>query len=492
MRKAVVMLGLGTASALAAGCGASGANETPAAGDQRLAPDATGWVGRSATGTTGIQGQWHAFADSRFGTPAGDCQTTAFGECSIVHEPAPGSTYAPTSGLGMCTSGIIARWIYGSQGLTPDYSPGWAGIVLELGMPDWPEPRASVDPPAGQPYDAVAHDVTGFAFDIDSEPAAGAGLLVTTVGPGESSAESAPISWGGAHLDASPVHAGHNEFHWNEVGSGSFDGTRMFRLGFLVAGNDSAAVSYAFCIDNLTALRSPEANPRSASDDQLLVPDQSGFVARSTTGRTKIQGAWFAVADGLNPGGAPGACQAGGHADADCSTFLEPAPALVSAYPPTKDLGMCTSGRVAKVVADADGQPDYGHIWGAGIVFLLNVPSLGGEPQLYDTVRGGVTGFAFDIDVEPPPNAKLAVELTMNTTNENAPPTWGWREASWSPVHAGHNEFRWEDVGGPFYVKSPPTFDPSWLKQIAFHVLASPTEAVSYSFCINNLTALRH
>ena len=65
------------------------------------------------------------------------------------------------------------------------------------------------------------HGVTGFAFDIDSEPASGAGLLVTTVGPGESSAESAPIYWGGAHLDASPVHAGHNEFRWSEVGPGS-------------------------------------------------------------------------------------------------------------------------------------------------------------------------------------------------------------------------------------------------------------------------------
>lgn len=260
MRKAAAMLGLGTASALAAGCGAS--VDTLAAGDQLLAPDATGWVDRSATGTTGIQGQWHAFADDRFGAPPSGCQTAALGECSIVHEPTPGSPYAPTSGLGMCTFGIIARWIYGSPGLTPDYSPGWAGIVLGLGMPDWPEPRASVGPPAGRPYDAVAHEVTGFAFDIDSEP---------------------------------------------------------------------------------------------------------------------------------------------------------------------------------------------------------------------------------------PPNAKIAVELTKNKTNMGAPPTWGGQiGAQWSPVHAGHNEFKWEDVGGPWWVTPQPKFDASLLKQIAFHVLASPTEAVNYSFCINNLTALRH
>jgi len=487
MRKALAIL---ASAAATAGCGSS--VDEPAVTDQLLAPDATGWVNRSATGTTGIQGQWHAFADTRFGARASDCQTTAFGECSIVHEPAPGSSYAPTAGLGMCTSGVIARWISRSSGLTPDYSPGWAGIVLELDMPDWPEPRASVDAPAAQPYNAVARGVTGFAFDIDSEPAPGAGLLVTTVGPGESSAGSTPVYWGGAHLDASPVHAGHNEFRWNEVGPGSFDGTRMFRVGFLVAGNDSEAVSYEFCVDNLTALRSSGAtSSRSASDDQLLIPDPKGWVDRSTTGKAKIQGIWFAAFDGLAGGGVPGSCQAGGHADADCSLIREPDQSAAT-YAPTKDLGMCTSGSVAKVVAGADGQPDFSHIWGAEIGFLLNVPSLDGAPQLYDTARGGVTGFAFDIDAEPPPNAKIAVELTRNATNEGNPPLWGSKGATSSPVHAGHNEFRWEDVGGPWYLTDPPKFDPSSLRQIAFHVLPNQTQAASFSFCINNLTALRH
>jgi hypothetical protein len=483
-------LAIFVSAAATAGCAPS-VNQ-PAATDQLLVPDATGWVDRSATGTTGIQGQWHAFADTRFGAPASDCRTDVFGECSIVHEPAPGSSGAPTAGLGMCTSGVIARWIAGSSGLTPDYSPGWAGLVLELGMPDWPEPRAPASPPAGRPYDAVARLVTGFAFDIDSEPAPGGGLLVTTVRPGESSAGSAPLYWGGAQQDASPVHAGHNEFRWSEVGPGPFDGTRMLRIGFLVAGSDSEAVSYDFCIDNLTALRSSTAtSARSASDDQRLVPDTKGWVDRSSTGQTKIQGGWFAVADGIEGGGVPGACQAAGHADADCSLFRDPDPTAAT-YGPTKDLGMCASGSVAKIVAGADGQPDFSNIWGAEIGFLLNVPSLGGAPQLYDTTRGGVTGFAFDIDAEPPPNAKIAVELTMNATNEGNPPLWGSKGATWSPVHAGHNEFRWEDVGGPWYLPDPPKFDPNLLRQIAFHVLPNQTLAASFSFCINNLTALRH
>ena len=490
MTKAVVILGLGTASVLTAGCGSS--NDGPPATDQLLEPDPTGWVARSATGTTGIQGQWHAFADTRFGTRASDCQTTAFGECSIVDEPAPGSNYGPTAGVGMCTSGIIARWISGSIGVTPDYSPGWAGIVLELGMPDWPEPRAS-EPPAGQPYDAVAHDVTGFAFDIDSEPASGAGLLVTTIGPGESSPGSQPIYWGGAGPSAaSPVHAGHNEFRWSEVGPGSFDGTRMLRLGFLVAGNDSSAVIYNFCIDNLTALR--DTNPRSPSDDQLLVPDDTGLVPRSMTGTTHIQGAWVAISDGVGgPSVPPGDCLKAGYAAADCSAVIEPDPSAL-AFRPTKDLGMCTSGTVARVLLGPDGvTPEWSKIWGAGIVFVLNAAGAGGTgSDVYDADRYQVTGFAFDIDSEPAPGAEIRVELATPSTVSNQA-FWGGGVANalWSPVHAGHNEFRWADVRGPSWVMDAPPLDIRNLIQIFFHVPANPTPAVSYSFCINNLTALR-
>ncbi len=266
MRKAAAMLGLGTACAWPRGAALRLPSTLRPQEVSSSRPTRTGWVDRSATDTTGIQGQWHAFADERFGAPRSDCETTAFGECCIVHEPAPGSTYAPTPGLGMCASGSSPDST-GSRGLSHPLSP-WVGRASSSSSAcrTGPEPRASVDPPAGQPYDAVAHGVTGFAFDIDSEPGSGTGLLVTTVGPGESFAESAPIYWGGAHLDASPVHAGHNEFHWNEVGPESLRrDSNAPRVGFLVAGNDSAAVSYAFCIDNLTALRSVETNPRSGS-----------------------------------------------------------------------------------------------------------------------------------------------------------------------------------------------------------------------------------
>jgi hypothetical protein len=483
MTKAMAIIGLATASALAAGCGPSIAS--PPDSDQPLEPDATGWVDRSTTGTTGIEGQWHAYADPRFGVPAGDCQTTAYGECSIVDEPAPGSTFTPTAGLGMCTSGIIARWISGSRGLTPDGSPAWAGIVLELGMAS----------PPGQPYDAVAHGVTGFSFDIDSEPAAGAGLLVTTVEPGESSPGSKPVYWGGARQDASPVHAGHNEFTWKDVGPGSFDGTRLLRLGFLVSGNDSEAVSYNFCIDHLTALRASGESPQ-PRPGQILVPDpMTGFVARHTTGTTNIQGNWIAESDGVTPDGMRGGiCPTAGYAD--CSAFIEPDPAgHPLTYLPTEDLGMCTSGRVAQVPLKADGvTPDWSSVWGAMIAFTLNLADPGGSGyDKYDADRYGVTGFAFDIDSEPAPDGGIRVNITTPET-VSAAAFWGGRNATanFSPVHAGHNEFRWADVGGPPWVTDPPRLDTTRLSQIIFQVPASDTHAVSYSFCINNLTALQN
>jgi hypothetical protein len=102
-----------------------------------------------------------------------------------------------------------------------------------------------------------------------------------------------------------------------------------------------------------------------------------------------------------------------------------------------------------------------------------------------------VAGFAFDIDSEPPPGAEIQVFLTTATmgTQANAA-SWGGATTSWSPVHAGHNEFTWKDVGGPWYLANPPPFDESKLIQIGFQLPSNTTHAVSYRFCIKNLTAL--
>jgi hypothetical protein len=362
--------------------------------------------------------------------------------------------------------------------------------VLELNLPDWPDRETSLNAPTTQLYDADVYGVTGFAFDIDSEPAPGANLMVqvASTGPSRPLPDIEPAYWGGVLQNQSPVHAGHNEFVWDDVGPSPFYRNQILRIAFLVSGNDAQAVTYNFCINNLTALRESQARP--GLDDQLLVPDENGWVARTPTSPTQIQGAWFPVADGMDGLGSIGMCQAAGHSTSDCSVFSEPNPP--SPFRPDKDLGMCTSGIVAKVSMDSDGGMDWTNIWGAMIAFNLNETD---PPEwhalAFDAVRYGVTGFAFDIDTEPAPEAEIKVELTTLGTESSAA-YWGGKAANFSPVHAGHNEFRWIDVGGPYYVSNPPQFDARTITQIAFHVSPNTAHAVSYSFCINNLTALRH
>jgi hypothetical protein len=498
MRGFLAILVLGALSGLATGCGAL--VDTPDGGadiDQLLTPDENGWIDKSTTGTTGIQGQWRALADDLSRVPAltaGGCQTDAYGECSTLHEPVLGRRYAPTAGLGMCTSGVIARWIAvaGSNGITPDGSSGRAGIVLDLKTPDWPEPRESSSPPTGKMYDAAAHGVTGFAFDLDAEPPPGARprVEVATVGPERESPDPDPAYWGGAHLDRSPVHAGHNEFWWNDAGPIPFYRRRVLRIGFVVSGSEDKAVSYNFCIDHLTALRSSGGAPAMippVSAGQLLVPDLTGWVDRSTTGKTQIQGSWYVAADSIGSKDVPPTCQGAGHADADCSLVSEPDLAALPIYPPTNHLGMCMSGVVAPR------GPDPGNIWGALIGFGLNftgAPEFGSEP--YDAPAHGVTGFAFDIDAEPGPGVAMVVTVGTEATELRDPQWLGGNPQDPSPVHAGRNEFKWKDVGGPWWSPNPPPFDPRLLTAINFSVAAGDRQKhpLSYNFCINNLTAL--
>jgi len=499
MTSASVLLASGIASLTAMACASS--TRAPAVeratGEPPLSPDARGWVDESTTGTTGIQGQWRAFGGetgARSGG-AGACETEAFGECSSVFEPVAGLPYAPTPGLGMCTSGIIARWIANSNGLTPDGSPGSAGIVFDLNVPDWPGRQTSLDAPPGQAYDADARGVRGFSFDIDSEPPAGSGMSVevTSVGPDMAWPATTVARFRRANGDISPVHAGHNEFVWDDLAPDPFDASKLVSIAFLARGTDASSTSYGFCIDHLTALRSDPATddassrPRPVSVGQLLVPDESGWVDRSTTGATKIQGFWFAYSDGDDPGGT---CHRAGYAPAECSVVTQ-APGNGSVTP-SPDLGICTAGIAARIVAGSDGEPDYHNIWGGAIALDLNGvdPPETGSARYNATVHG-VTGFAFDIDSEPPPGAVIQVQVAPEGAEASAP-WWGGEQSEASPVHAGHNEFRWGEVGGPSWQdesKRVP-LDPTRLWQLRFQVTANDDHAVSYGFCINHLMAL--
>jgi hypothetical protein len=139
-------------------------------------------------------------------------------------------------------------------------------------------------------------------------------------------------------------------------------------------------------------------------------------------------------------------------------------------------------GVAAKLIAGSDGRMDTSNIVGATIGFSLH------DGEAYDALAHGVTGFGFHIDSEPPPNAGILVQLVNTATRDS--PHWGGSAGAVSPVHAGHNEFRWADVGGPFYLESPPRLDPTRLVSISFLVRPDPAAAKSFAFCINHLTAL--
>ena len=68
----------------------------------------------------------------------------------------------------MCTSGTVAQVLSGSDG-----QPAWSSIggnIIGLDLVDTGSNRwSSVLPP----YDAIAHGITGFAFDIDAVPSGG-------------------------------------------------------------------------------------------------------------------------------------------------------------------------------------------------------------------------------------------------------------------------------------------------------------------------------
>jgi hypothetical protein len=215
---------------------------------------------------------------------------------------------------------------------------------------------------------------------------------------------------------------------------------------------------------------------RGGAAGQPLTPDSTGWVDVSTTGTTGIQGPWYAVTDSTD-------CLGNGHPAAACSMLVTPDPAA-GAFPPTADLGMCAVGVVAQVIAGPDGQPDYGHLWGAHIGFNLN----DGNP--YDAPAHGVTGLAFHIDSEPAEGARMQVLLATAATGYDSP-LWGGATAETSPVHIGRNEIRWADVGGPTYIAEPPRFDPAQILSIQFGVKTDELAPKSFAFCISAVTALR-
>jgi hypothetical protein len=275
------------------------------------------------------------------------------------------------------------------------------------------------------------------------------------------------------------------------------------RVDFQAQANlvDGDCASGSLALDNIEirAGATPPSPDGGASPGIAITPNATGFFDGSNA--AGVLGAWWATGDNYDFGGThgTGTCPIAGFANPQCSSIATPTPGKPFVPNPT-GTGMCTSGIAAEVLAGDGGAPAYSAIWGNMIGFDLHDPPgfytdagvLGADAGLtskgqYDVSAHGVTGIAFDIDT--PPLGNLRVEFETMGTESNAA-YWAGSASNASPVVAGHNELRWSEVGGPFYLTNPPPFDPTKLEAVAFHVITNASAPVPYSFCINNVVML--
>jgi hypothetical protein len=249
----------GAAGALSgrAGSGATGVGGAAGAAGPGIAlvTNADGWLEPNPAGAVG---QWWGIGDY-YGedlTPGtGPCPAAGFpmSACSTLTTPTPGMPFRPDAYGEMCTSGIAAQVLTGSDGQLA-WSAIWGNIVgFDLATPD-PSPM-----PVIGTYDAPAHGITGFAFNIGGFlPLGRLRVLVTTAENHTNSAY-----WYGAENDLSPVNGpGHYEVRWPEVGgplylagtAPPFDPTKIEAIAFHVVSRETDAAPYAFCISNVVLL----------------------------------------------------------------------------------------------------------------------------------------------------------------------------------------------------------------------------------------------
>jgi hypothetical protein len=263
-----------------------------------IAPNAAGYF--DGTNAAGIVGAWWSTGDdyaSRQGAGTGNCPTAKFpnSECSSITTPDPTMPFTPGPN-GMCTSGTAAQVIpYPSDAGVLAYSSIWGNMIgfsfnspmtsgADAGLDGGDSSVARVEagaggldagdradgssdsaPHASAPmqglYDALAHGVTGVAFDIDNPPVPNLRVEFQTLGT-----ENNAAYWNGAVSQSSPVAVpGHYEIRWPQVGgpfylinNGTtpppFDATKLEAMQFHVPSNPSAAVSYSFCVRNIIML----------------------------------------------------------------------------------------------------------------------------------------------------------------------------------------------------------------------------------------------
>ena len=247
-----------------AGCSSSGGSGNPGTGGSgmnamAIVPNADGFF--DGTNSAGVLGAWYSYGDW-YGNPSdpsmpipgmGDCAMKggyAEAMCSAITMPMPGTPFSNTGGK-MCTSGTVAKVV------DMMYSAIWgAGIGFDLN-------NAGADGGTGKnAWDATAHGVTGFQFDIDTPPTGGQMRVEfpTNEIPGTTDINAA--YWGGAGNNLSPIKNGATyKFHWADVGGPMyltsptpFSPSKIVSMQFHVVANTSSTIPSTYCISNLVPL----------------------------------------------------------------------------------------------------------------------------------------------------------------------------------------------------------------------------------------------
>jgi hypothetical protein len=215
-----------------------------------------------------------------------------------------------------------------------------------------------------------------------------------------------------------------------------------------------------------------------APTEVVLVTNAKGFV--DGTNAAGVEGAWYTYSDGDKD------CPTAGHTS--CSSFTKPASG--STFTPDSSGRMCVSGTAAEVTGS-----DYTNIWGAAVALDLDRPSYdGGVAEPYNATTHGYSGLAFDIDSVPVDGfgtSALRVEISTPSSGNDSP-YWDGATMNTSPVVRGTNMISWSQVNGPMYLKTtPPTFTPSAMLSLHFHVVSNGAAPITFSFCISNLAMLK-
>jgi hypothetical protein len=219
-----------------------------------------------------------------------------------------------------------------------------------------------------------------------------------------------------------------------------------------------------------------------------LTPTGTGYVDNVNLG---IVGSWYVYGDGLGQNGAPpGNCESVGmHPASACSSVTSPAPsgdAGSAGFPPNAQGAMCLSGTAAQIVGTP---PDYSNIFGIGLGLDFN--NMGGTKEPYDAAGHKVVGVRFTISGLPASPGIVRVELPFPGTDASG-------DAYSEIVAPGTTQMtiKWTDPAfGPSFPPpqgtTEPTFDPSKVESIQFHVVTVTSAAIPVTnLCVSGLAAL--